>query len=174
MTQPFRIIFLDIDGVLNSHDWWKRRPHQDNRPHNEIDPDAVARVQRLVDETGASVVISSTWRLLHKKLALQSLLSAKGLRARIAGVTPALPKREERGYEIQAYLDVANLLPEPHRPAGVVILDDDSDMVHLAPWLVKTHFDRGLTDWEVERAKEVLTQPPPPVRVSANPREGEK
>jgi hypothetical protein len=161
----FRVIFLDIDGVLNSRAWWRRRPSKEHRPHNELDPEAVARVQRLVDETGASIVISSTWRLLYKRLVLQSLLSAKGLRTRISGVTPAL-RSGPRGLEIQRWLDTANLMPEAHRPQSIVILDDDSDMEHLAPWHVKTHIDRGLTDWEVERAKEVLTRPAPPVRRS--------
>lgn len=163
MTQPFRVIFLDIDGVLNSHDWWKRRPEKGDRPHNEIDPDAVARLQRLVDETGASIVISSTWRLLHKKPVLQMLLNAKGLKTLISGVTPAIPNKE-RGDEIQRWLDMANLLPAAQRPVSIVILDDDSDMAHLAPWHVKTYVDRGLTDWEVERAKEMLARPAPPVR----------
>lgn len=163
---PFRVLFLDFDGVLNSRAWFtaERRDGKDSNL-GDIDPAAVARLQRIVDETGASIVISSTWRLLHKKLVLQSLLSRRGLRARIAGVTPAIPDKD-RGDEIQAWLNVANLMPEKQRPCGIAILDDDSDMAHLLPWLVRTPFELGLTDYYAAQAIEMLSRPPPVLRTT--------
>jgi len=167
---PFRIIFLDIDGVLNSRRWFVANRFDEGKQSTlgELDPEAVARVQTLVDRTGASVVISSTWRLLYRKLTLQSILARAGLKARLAGTTPAHP-RDVRGDEIQAYLNVANLVPT-QRPAGIVILDDDSDMAHLAPWLVQTTFADGLMDEHVEQAIEVLQRPAPtPKRGNGDP-----
>jgi len=55
---PFRIIFLDIDGVLNSRRWFVANRFDEGKQSTlgELDPEAVARVQTLVDRTGASVV----------------------------------------------------------------------------------------------------------------------
>src|SRR5260370_34823589 len=52
-----KIIFLDIDGVLNC----------DNTPNPRkfpyiIDKKLLARLKKLLDRTGAKVVLSSSWR----------------------------------------------------------------------------------------------------------------
>jgi hypothetical protein len=151
------VVFLDIDGVLNSHDWYKRRPSRE-RPINEIDPDAAARVQRLCDETGASIVVSSTWRLIHQLNALRSVFKARGLTAPVIGKTPG-HNNDPRGLEIQRWLDAARLTGT--YPDGMVILDDDSDMVHLTPWLVRTPFETGFIDAHILDAKCVMKQPMP-------------
>jgi hypothetical protein len=52
-----RIIFLDIDGVLNC----KRTPNPRKFPY-VIDPLLLERFKRVVECTGAEVVLSSTWR----------------------------------------------------------------------------------------------------------------
>lgn len=155
-----KLLFLDIDGVLNSHDWYVRRGGYvgRERPMQELDPEACARLQGLCSATGAQIVVSSTWRLIYKLPALRSLLGARGISVPVLGVTPSAP-REERGLEIQRWLDTT--AAKHGDVESIVILDDDSDIAHLTPWFVKTHFDRGLTDWEVERAKEVLAKPGP-------------
>lgn len=149
-----KIVFLDVDGVLNSHAWFADHGHE--RGH--LDPEACARMQRLCDETGARIVVSSTWRLLHKTEALRSMFKARGLTAHVIGGTPALSTRK-RGDEIQRWLDGASIFPI--RPTGMVIIDDDGGMEHLTPWWVKTHFDRGFTDWELGKAVETLARPMP-------------
>lgn len=154
-----KLIFLDIDGVLNSHDWYERRPSRGDRPIDEIDPDAAARVQRLCDETGAQIVVSSTWRLLYKLPRLREVLGAKGLRAPLIGVTPRLPQ-DERGAEIQLWLDKVPAL-RGWTVESMVILDDDFDMLHLHPWLVRTPFETGFTDAHILDAKCVLAQAMP-------------
>lgn len=164
----YRVIFLDIDGVLNSREWFAKRGSFDGRELDQIDPDAVARVQRIVDATDARIVVSSTWRLLHSLVDLRGWLQIKGLRGRIIGKTPEGSKHGyERGYEIHEWLTRAGLYPR--KPSGIVILDDDSDMVHLAPWHVETSFTTGITDADVERAIATLQMPTPRV---ADPRRG--
>jgi hypothetical protein len=166
-----RILFLDIDGVLNSRRWFERSPltgpwgtggsakRDDMLSH--LDPTACARAQRLCEETGSEIVISSTWRLLYKLSALRHVLALRGLTVPVLGRTPS--SHVERGHEIQAWLD------RHGRKAGVtgmVILDDDRDMVHLTPWLVRTRFEHGLTDEDVTRAKRTVRAPMPEVRSS--------
>jgi len=52
-----KVIFLDIDGVLNC----KRTPNPRKLPY-VVDPVLLARFKRLVERSGADVVLSSTWR----------------------------------------------------------------------------------------------------------------
>lgn len=77
-----KLIFLDIDGVLNSHRYWHRRlplyrgssggaPSFMSQYYKdvgfdgkyEIDPEAVKLMNELVTRTDAYLVLSSTWRL---------------------------------------------------------------------------------------------------------------
>jgi len=153
----YRVLFLDFDGVLNSWDWFRRAPPGD-RTLGHLDPEAVARVQQIVDRTGAVIVISSTWRYLHTLGELRSYLAAKGLKARVIGRTPSWnPLLADRGEQIAKWLQVASRVAGP--PSGMAILDDDSDMGPLLSWLVKTSFATGLTEPDVERAVAVLSRP---------------
>ena len=52
-----KIIFLDIDGVLNSETYDK------NRTAGAIDPECAKRLNRIIKETNADIVISSSWKL---------------------------------------------------------------------------------------------------------------
>lgn len=54
-----KIIFLDIDGVLNSREYDKKR---DLTKFTNIDETRLPYVKQIVDETGAAIVLSSTWR----------------------------------------------------------------------------------------------------------------
>lgn len=56
-----KVIFLDVDGVLNSIGWMKKN---DEKKHGncEINPENVKMLKDIVDKTGAKIVLSSTWR----------------------------------------------------------------------------------------------------------------
>ena len=61
-----KIIFLDIDGVLNTERQHDRcveagLAYVDNFGY-AFDPVSVANLKRIVDETGADIVISSSWK----------------------------------------------------------------------------------------------------------------
>ena len=58
----------------------------------------------------------------------------------------------ERGHEIQEWLDRH---PETE---SFVILDDGTDMAHLASYLVNTDFANGLEDKHVSQAIEILSK----------------
>lgn len=169
-------LFLDIDGVLNSSAWFEAQQEQVNAyvldPDDEnkgIDPDAVAHLNRIVQATGAIIVISSTWRKLHSLPHIERLLHYRGFshKGRIIGATPDLqggfmtpafakfiqenPEYRHRysntrGNEIQAWLDAVPGVQ------SLVILDDDDDMAHLSPLLVKTDNRIGLTSEDADRA----------------------
>ena len=52
-----KVIFLDIDGVLNC----RKTPNPRKLPYI-VDPKLLKRFKRLVERTGAKVVLASTWR----------------------------------------------------------------------------------------------------------------
>lgn len=153
-----KLLFLDIDGVLNSTEFFRRK----TRDKVSICRTLTARVNAICVEADAQVVISSTWRVLHPLPWLRQTLRRKGLRARVLGVTPDLSwcpgnvhaYRHTRGEEIARWL-----ADNPYSVEGLCILDDDSDMAHLAPWHVKTSFETGITDADVSLAIATLGRP---------------
>ena len=145
-----RLVFLDFDGVLNSHHWLYR-PDRDKEAeflgneHHMLDPTAVGRVNRILRETGAKVVISSSWRHGWPVERLREILTTAGFVGEVLGYTPQYG--HDRGHEIEQWLDGND---EGHDP--FVILDDDSDMGPLMKYLVKTTFEHGIQDEHVEDA----------------------
>lgn len=150
------LVFLDIDGVLNSHESFERG--------EKLVPQSVAYLNDLVNclaITGRSVefVISSTWRKAWPVSELIDQLREKGFTGQIAGVTPYIDGIDvERGTEIAAYLKT---FPGKYcrHIDGVVILDDDGDMGTLVHRLVQTDPRHGLVGADVARAVDILKEP---------------
>jgi len=163
MSYP--VIFLDIDGVLNSIEFAKRTEFT-GWPDGHIDHEAVKHLNRLITETNAKIVISSSWRKMVDPEELAGVLARAGCIGEIIGETPdfwhmeswerpipaARDGRFVRGDEIQAWLDA-------HPEVEVfVIFDDDSDMAHLVDQFIKTSSETGLLAEHVERAIAMLTR----------------
>ena len=61
-----KILFLDLDGVLNTARWHRqadRHAMQDEYGY-KFDPSAVTNLKKILDETGADIVISSSWKCM--------------------------------------------------------------------------------------------------------------
>ena len=143
-----KIIFLDVDGVLNNWAWvnnmWQMYHIDVNQTH-DLNKYALCLLSLIVKETGAHVVISSSWRRIrHAKQRLISYLNEWNIP--VAGETPFLGGDFSRGDEIQAWLDEH---PEVER---FVILDDDDDMCGLLTHLVQTDYKSGLNILHKNRA----------------------
>ena len=89
-----KVIFLDIDGVLNC----KNTPNPRKFPYI-VDPKLLKRFKRLLQCTGAKVVLSSTWRYDPA-----GLFSAKHWGIPFIDVIPDMPKRPRRD-EVLAWLE---------------------------------------------------------------------
>lgn len=131
-----KLIFLDIDGVLNCAETEERMPGN----IYALDADFVERFLWVIEKTGAKVVLSSTWRL-HEDT--RNAIKAAGIE--FFSCTPSIPmfggaEQKERGKEIMRWLATH---PE-HKDARYAILDDDSDFYRWQP-LFKTTWQRGLT-----------------------------
>lgn len=146
-----KILFLDIDGVLNSRrsmtafgacPWTVEDDHMPL-----FDLVAVGLIRKLCDETGAECVLSSTWRrdpnwrFIGQKLEIP-----------IIARTPE--QSGPRGREIEAW--VGDRMKQGH-VKKYAIIDDDSDMLpHQLPFFVQTCPRNGMLLEHYEKLKEIL------------------
>jgi hypothetical protein len=139
-----KILFLDIDGVLNSPKTWAlygdSSPLAKDQKFN-LDPNALRFIQ-LLHAQGVEIVISSTWRL-HENLGdFKDVLGfpVKGKTGREVSVGSV------RGKEIDLWLKDH---PEVEQ---YCIVDDDSDMLEeQMPYFVKTNYKDGLQFEHMEK-----------------------
>ncbi len=149
-----KIVFLDIDGVFNYWSWWINDARKGLRhPQNAFDPACVERFNRLIEQSKAQVVLSSSWRT-DRSADASKLLARVGINCTLAGVTPRLERPVMRGDEIRAWMVYMGQPIE-----SFVILDDDDDMGELLPRLVQTNPSVGLQDSDVDRALAMLEVP---------------
>lgn len=147
------VIFLDIDGVLNSVIYDRERAQTDGN----IDVSRLPLLKRILDAADAQVVLSSSWRkhwdrnpAIRDRIGqeLDSTFLQAGIV--IADKTPAADsRREEIALWLSAHPQVANY----------VILDDTfGGWGDLAEHVVKTdsRIGRGLQERHVEAAIRIL------------------
>jgi len=162
-----KLIFLDIDGVLNSDVYTESELYKQATAgmsdakimlvahHLHLDPDALNLLNDLVARSGAEVVLSSTWRIKYSPEEVTEMLKGRGGNFVVTASTPNLQRRMSeyftRGQEIAAYL---NSLKE--RPEAFVILDDRDDMEKLKNNLVLTNPKYGITISDVDKALKIL------------------
>lgn len=150
MRPPIKVVFLDIDGVLVNRESLRTAGGFRSKGSS----DCVAALNRITDETGAVIVVSSTWRRKGRGFVLRTL-RGWGVTGRMIGITPVL-NAVDRGEEIQAWLD--DYQSRRGEVDAFVILDDDNDMLHLAGKLVQTDFMPGLTVADADQAIMFLSQ----------------
>lgn len=134
-----RVLFLDIDGVCNSAAYAKRIYEQQGYGGlMGIDPVPARMVREIVERTGCSVVLSSTWRLWQS--------SRDEVRRDVVpfiDCTKDMQRGAKRG-EVERGYEVAEWLSRHPAVTQYAILDDDSDFLP-GQWLFKTDFSTGLT-----------------------------
>jgi hypothetical protein len=189
--QTMKIIFLDIDGVLN-HELWYRRRHEElysesilmQHPYDNFDPLCIEQLNRIVDQTGAKAVVSSTWRHGKTVQELHALLTFVGFKGEVISKTPDFHARGNtidgdpiaydvpRGCEIDWWLDNEgkfqriNWSPEIQEEyiekalvKNYIILDDDSDMLYCQrEHFVRTNSYSGLTEELADKSIEILNK----------------
>lgn len=171
-----KIVFLGIDGVLNSEKWFDKCFNSDDIRDSDIDQDAITRLIKFLDDTNAKIVLSSSWRRLNVQRTILKFSTSnhellKKLIPYIIGVTPRFHKCRKRGNEIKYWIDMLSIdyndlvkrgyilenvkLSKNYR---YVIVDYDSDMLRGQNF-VQTDFQTGLTDEDVNEMKAFLEIP---------------
>ena len=156
-----KVIFLDIDGVVNF-----RYSRSRCQGYTGIDDDKVALLKEIVDATDANIVLSSTWRLEYNKAGhhlekmgdyLKKKLAKQGLS--VYDVTPDLGKNGwDRGKEILDWL-----VRHPDVDKYLILDDDEYDFYQIGHeitdfWIQTEYYSRqgGLQQEHVDRAIEIL------------------
>lgn len=158
-----KVLFLDFDGVLNPK-WW-----DGGKPSDKygvlFEAKAVANLEKIIAETGADIVISSSWKCMGLS-ELQKLWRERKLPGRIIDITPDLLSEElllnpdlnnddvlyNRGCEIKGWLskhsdDVSNY----------AIIDDMDDILpEQQTHFVLTNEEIGLTEGNAAQAIMIL------------------
>lgn len=144
-----KLIMLDIDGVLVTAQC-RELPRSMQQPW----PRCVQRLNELLAATGASIVVSSVWRIGRTVEELQELLSSWGVQGAVIGKT-GRSDDGERGDEIKTWL-AGYILDHPTRPIDFIVIDDDNDMGDVLPRLIRTSFQHGLSRRHVRAAIKLL------------------
>ena len=162
-----KILFLDIDGVLNTKEWHCRMTK--DTPRDEygyaFDPVAVANLAHIIEETGVVIVISSCWKF-HGVAKLRRMWDMRKLPGTILDITPNTVSDEMlldanldelelgvcRGNEIKEWLS-----KHKGEVSDYVIIDDFDDLLpEQGEHAVITNTLIGISKEDAERAIEIL------------------
>jgi hypothetical protein len=110
-----KVLFCDVDGVLNCAKYFNTRHTPRDLKPKDLDPARVLILHRILEATGAKVVVSSSWRndeesLNEIKQAAEPFYLDK---------TGRLPSYQDRHEEIREWLG------EHPEVTKYAILDDD-------------------------------------------------
>lgn len=145
-----RLIFLDIDGVLNSHKRSDEIGDQSVLPIG-IDRTCLGLLKNFCEEIKASIIISSTWRKAHPSVNwFIGMFAAHGWyfpEAPIIGMT-ICSSSGYRGGEIDEYVShIGN--------CDYVIFDDGCDFLPQHP-LIHVDTRVGLQEHDIQKALKIF------------------
>lgn len=145
-----RIIFLDIDGVLNSQDWFCS--DDPNRGKGNFDPIAINRLNWVIEETDAKIVLSTSWRNDPK---IFDTFKQVGVNGEISGKTDYFATGINYLYRGNEILKWCN--EHDDKIISYVIIDDDEDMLFTQKDnFVHTDYIHGFTEMDARKAIKIL------------------
>ncbi len=161
-----KVIFLDIDGVLNSNFW--NADHQREISYGKyIDIEKVKLLSQLVKRSEASIILHSGWRfwfgedlqpLRPEAEYLTALLGKEGMT--VAGMTPDLTteeiRRTKKFSKVKADEILKWLKDHPETKKWVVLDDLELHNDEIAKCQVMTDPEQGLTESDIEKALGIL------------------
>ena len=152
-----KVIFLDIDGVLNSEEWDRYvQSFTYGARFNGcylLSQEMILRLQNVVFQTNAEIVLTSSWRTNERAMsALTRQLSLYHLPIRDTTVCYAYGNRAD---EVKLWL-------ESHSNVTYYAIVDDYDDGFsndevLVAHFVQTNYFQGLTSEEAEKIIEILS-----------------
>jgi hypothetical protein len=153
--QNQKILFLDIDGVLNSEVYYKTTSHLENNS-SRFDPLSVEFIKKLVEEFSLRIVISSTWRYGAADRLMHELKNSKLIKYLYHEWFTPVIHPAHRGTEIKLWID---LHPEV---TDYIIIDDDENMLEeQMTRFVRTGLHEGMTEEHFNRVRAILSAEEP-------------
>ena len=174
-----KILFLDMDGVLNSmpdidiRKTWKYDKELYTLKLFGIDPDLVKNLKLIIDRTDCKIVFSTSWRYFKDHHIMgndwrKSLAESLGVSQDIfIGNTPDCQhcggwdsgvESRRRGIEIKTWLENNQEIAVPGKYRFCVIDDEVSDILSVIneSHVVHTDYKTGLQMKDVDRAVRIL------------------
>lgn len=164
-----KVLFLDIDGVLNTKYWYTQMDR--NTPKDKygyaFDPNSVANLKRIVEDTGAEIVISSSWKCMGLSQ-MEDMWRDRNLPGRIIGITPNSVSDEMllnadidsielfhiRGEEIKEWL-----MKHAKRVSSYAIIDDMDNMLpEQQSHFVQSNPEVGITEGDADTIITILNK----------------
>lgn len=148
-----KAIFLDIDGVLNTTE-----THEKIDGEIAVEDSKLSLLKALVDQSGAKIVLVSTTKIYWQKECKDKQgVYGKYLDEKFAEFGLSIFDKTNddglhRGLGVLAW-------KAKHRVSDMVVLDDNEcgyDAVTKMLYLVHISGDAGLTEKDIEKAKEML------------------
>ena len=152
-----KIIFLDFDGVMDTayydHILSKKGLPECDKFGVVFDPDCIKNLKYIIDNTGADIVVSSSWKDFMSYKEILEMWKYRNLPGFVTDVTPTLSHGHNRGDEIDAWLK------DCPTECNYVIIDDleaNNFNEHQIPKLLIVNPFIGLDEYTVERAIRIL------------------
>jgi len=144
-----KVIFLDFDGVITIPPKWY------------LNANKIKWIKKIVDETDAKIVVSSSWRMDSVEETIDKMIGRPKRCPRnkmlywlidnLYDVTHTY--KSLRGQEIKDWLNGRNDIE------NYVIIDDDDDFLDEQLYhFVQTNYEDGITETEAIRAIKVLNK----------------
>lgn len=150
-----KYIFLDFDGVLNTEQYQAQLAvagkEQKDKYGPLFDPEAVARLKRLADETKAEIVIISSWRFIHDTDTLYEMWEERGLPDEIFRIMSREVADDNRSSGVKDFA-FGKYIPY------VILDDEDSYVDEQKPYLIRVNSVKGLSDVNVDKAIAILNR----------------
>lgn len=173
MNKHRKIIFLDFDGVLNTEHYqgllqYQGKPWQDEYGAF-FDPNAVKQMKRIIDATGADIVVESSWKYLGLDT-MKELWEIRNLPGKIIDITPSSVSDEHlldvdlenidtailhsKGMEIASWLS-----EQKKQDIRYVIIDDEYVILDSQlPYFILTNPYEGITEEQANKAISILNE----------------
>jgi hypothetical protein len=146
-----KILFLDIDGVLNSEEFYKNS-FNSGEHLNRFDPSSVSFIKALVEEFSLKIVISSTWRFGAVDRLMHELKRNKLLNYLYPDWFTPVIHPVHRGTEIKFWLDL-----HPEITDYAIIDDDENILEEQKNNYVKTCLHKGMTIEHYNRVRAIFS-----------------
>lgn len=149
-------IFLDWDGVLIPAVELHPPLPDDRKP--VFEPRAVKYLNSITIQTGAEIVVTSSWRMLFSGLEeIAAVMASRGVKGKVAGMlerTMSAAMTRNRPYEIQRYL-----VSHPEIDRFVILDDTPIRAPSLRDHFIKCNPATGLLMRVANRAVRMLQVP---------------
>lgn len=175
-------LFLDIDGVLNSDQYydqnesWLDPLEPDERPQAFINPEAVSVLNSILSRSDddPEIVLSSSWRHTFEPDEMTAILRDRGFDGEIESITPGNPQPRryahgtahgrghtmdvKRGQNIRNFLVFKRRVDQVH----TLLVIDNMELQKLSPfedYVLQTETETGLLDEHIDEGLAILNKP---------------